>query len=172
MKVPKSPGSGKTYDTVIHCKSEAQARFILDKVNARMRQCKLELHPEKTKIVYCKDKDRTGNYGTTKFDFLGYTFLGITIKDKLGRIQTNFLPSVSKKACQSLKDKIKGNTQKKWVEDRNDSRTDQLCCPRLDELFWPIQQVSHAQNISRSSTASDKMGDVQIQAFQRALKKG
>mgnify|MGYP002626432844 FL=1 len=49
-------------DTVIHCKSEAQAKFILDKVRARMEQCKLQLHPEKTKIVYCKDKDRKGNY--------------------------------------------------------------------------------------------------------------
>ena len=104
---PYCPFERYADDTVIHCKSEAQARFILDKVNARMKQCKLELHPEKTKIVYCKDKDRTGKYGTTEFDFLGYTFRGITIKDKLGRIQTNLLPSVSKKASQSLKDKIK-----------------------------------------------------------------
>ena len=60
-------------DTVIHCKTEAQAKFILDKVNERMQQCRLELHPQKTKIVYCKDKDRTGDYGCTEFDFLGYS---------------------------------------------------------------------------------------------------
>ena len=72
-----------------------------------MRQCKLELHPQKTKIAYCKDEDRTGNYECTEFDFLGYTFRKTLIKDRLGRLQWNFLASVSKKACQSLKDKIK-----------------------------------------------------------------
>ena len=72
-----------------------------------MRQCKLELHPQKTKIAYCKDKDRTGEYACTEFDFLGYTFRKTLIKDKLGRLQWNFLASVSKKSCQSLKDKIK-----------------------------------------------------------------
>lgn len=104
---PYCPFERYADDTVIHCKSEAQAKYILDKVKLRMEQCKLELHPEKTKIVYCKDKERTGSYPCTEFDFLGYTFRGIYIKDKLGRIQMNFLASVSKKACQNLKDKIK-----------------------------------------------------------------
>ena len=106
-KYPYCPYERYADDTVIHCKTEAQAKFILDKVKERMRQCKLELHPQKTKIVYCKDKDRTGEYACTEFDFLGYTFRKTLIKDKLGRLQWNFLASVSKKACQSLRDKIK-----------------------------------------------------------------
>lgn len=104
---PYCPFERYADDTVIHCRTEAQAQFILGKVRERMKQCKLELHPEKTKIVYCKDKDRTKTYTGTSFDFLGYTFQGIYIKDRLGRFQMNFLPSVSKKAAQSLKDKIK-----------------------------------------------------------------
>ena len=104
---PYCPFERYADDTVIHCKSEAQAKFILDKVRERMEQCKLQLHPEKTKIVYCKDKDRKGNFDCTEFDFLGYTFRGITIKDRLGRVHTNFLASVSKKSSQALKDKIK-----------------------------------------------------------------
>ena len=104
---PYCPFERYADDTVIHCKTEAQARFILDKVRIRMQKCKLELHPQKTKIVYCKDKDRTGEYDCTEFDFLGYTFRRKLIKDRLGRLQWNFLASVSKKACQSLKDKIK-----------------------------------------------------------------
>ena len=104
---PYCPFERYADDTVIHCKTEAQARFILDKVNKRMQQCRLELHPQKTKIVYCKDKDRTRDYGCTEFDFLGYTFRKTLIKDRLGRLQWNFLASASKKACQSLKDKIK-----------------------------------------------------------------
>ena len=94
-------------DTVVHCESEAQARFILDKIQERMQQCRLELHPIKTKIVYCKDKDRQGGFGNTEFDFLGYTFKGIIIRDRTGRIQRNFLASVSKASCQALRDKIK-----------------------------------------------------------------
>ena len=70
-------------------------------------ECKLELHPIKTKIVYCKDDDRREEKENTQFDFLGYTFKGIFIKNKLGKVKQNFLASVSKGACQSLKQKIK-----------------------------------------------------------------
>ena len=72
-----------------------------------MKECKLELHPEKTKIIYCKDKDRQKEYQVTEFDFLGYTFRRIFIKDRLGRLQFNFLPSVSKKSAKAFRDKIK-----------------------------------------------------------------
>jgi retron-type reverse transcriptase len=56
---PYCPFERYADDTVTHCKTKKQARFILDKVKERMAQCCLELHPSKTKIVYCKDKDRT-----------------------------------------------------------------------------------------------------------------
>jgi RNA-directed DNA polymerase len=97
---------GFTYP-VVHCESEAQARFVLDRIKERMQECKLELHPVKTKIVYCKDKDRQGGYDNTEFDFLGYTFKSTIIRDRTGRIQRNFLASVSKGSCQALRDKIK-----------------------------------------------------------------
>ena len=73
---PHCPLERYADDTVIHCKSEVQARFILDKVRARMKQCKLQLHPEKTKIVYCKDKDRKENFDCTESDFFGIPFGG------------------------------------------------------------------------------------------------
>jgi len=94
-------------DMVIHCVSEHQAEFLLMNLKNRLQECKLELHPVKTKIVYCKDKDRTKEYPNIEFDFLGYTFRQVLIKDRLGRLQMNFLASVSKKSEQSLKDKIK-----------------------------------------------------------------
>ena len=65
------------------------------------------MHPDKTKIVYCKDKDRPKEYSVTEFDFLGYTFKSTWIKDRLGRLQQNFLPFVSKKSAKSFRDKIK-----------------------------------------------------------------
>lgn len=61
-------------DVIIHCKTRQQAEQVLDELKQRMRDCGLELHPEKTKIVYCKDHKRTGSHQHVKFDFLGYTF--------------------------------------------------------------------------------------------------
>lgn len=64
---------------------------ILISLEKRIKECKLEIHPMKNKIVYCQDKDKTREYSVTSFDFLGYTFQKRFIKDKLGRLQFNFL---------------------------------------------------------------------------------
>ena len=58
-------------DILVHCKSEKEARGILIEIEERLRQCRLGLHPEKTKIVYCKDSFRKGNHPNEKLDFLG-----------------------------------------------------------------------------------------------------
>jgi len=71
---------------------------ILEKLKRRLEEFRLELHPTKTKTVYCKYKDRKREYLNTEFELLGYTFRRVFIKDRLGRLQLNFLPSVSKKA--------------------------------------------------------------------------
>ena len=91
-------------DVVIHCRTEGEAEYVLGRLNERMQTCKLQLHPIKTRIVYCKDGDRKGNYPITEFDFLGYTFRGTWIKDKLGRIKCNFIAAVSKKAVNSMRE--------------------------------------------------------------------
>lgn len=83
-----------------------EAVNILEKLDSRLKECGLELHPTKTKIIYCKDKDRRKDYPITEFDFLGYTFKRVFIKDRLGRLQFNFLPSVSKKSTKSFREKI------------------------------------------------------------------
>jgi retron-type reverse transcriptase len=41
-------------DIIVHCHSQKQAEYVLDMIRKRMMGCKLELHPEKTKIIYCK----------------------------------------------------------------------------------------------------------------------
>lgn len=61
-------------DVIIHCKSKAHAELILKLVHQRMESVSLELHPKKTKLVYCRDYRRKGNYPIVKFDFLGYSF--------------------------------------------------------------------------------------------------
>ena len=103
---PQAPFERYADDAIIHCKRKLEAQDILRKLNQRLKECKLELHPEKTKIVYCKDKDRI-RISSTEFDFLGYTFRRIFIKDRLGRLQFNFLPSVSKKSAKSFRTRLK-----------------------------------------------------------------
>jgi retron-type reverse transcriptase len=62
-------------DAICHCRSEEEARTLRASLEKRLAQCALTLHPDKTKVVYCKDDDRRGDYPDHKFDFLGYSVL-------------------------------------------------------------------------------------------------
>lgn len=94
-------------DAVIHCKTEDEAIKLLESLNERMKECKLELHPIKTRIVYCKDDDRKGNYQHTSFDFLGYTFRPRRSKNRWGKHFINFTPAISNKAKKSIRQKVR-----------------------------------------------------------------
>ncbi len=102
-----SPFERYADDAVIHCKTEKEALEILEALDERLKTCKLELHPQKTKIVYCKDKDRKNEYSNTEFDFLGYTFKGVFIKSRTGKMGINFIASASKKSNELFRAKIK-----------------------------------------------------------------
>jgi RNA-directed DNA polymerase len=95
-------------DAVIHCKSEAQARLVLRKLGERLQACRLELHPEKTRIVYCHDVNRQGTYPTIQFTFLGYTFRPRKAVDKYGRVYVNFSPGVSREALRTMRQTVRG----------------------------------------------------------------
>ena len=69
-------------DIIIHCSTQSQAEQNLQKIKERVEYCGLTLHPDKTKIVYCKDFKRQQKYKKVKFDFLGYTFQPRTSKSK------------------------------------------------------------------------------------------
>ena len=94
-------------DILVHCKSERQARWIKDTIDKRLNQCGLELHPEKTKIVCCKNTSRRENYPNGKFDFLGYTFRLRLSKSRHGEFFVNFLPAVSNEAAKSIRKTIR-----------------------------------------------------------------
>jgi RNA-directed DNA polymerase len=68
-------------DVIVHCKTEKEAQEMRKAIAERLQTCGLELHPEKTKIVYCKDDFRKGKYPNEKFDFLGSTFSAEAIKE-------------------------------------------------------------------------------------------
>ncbi|KIX38063.1 hypothetical protein SY87_32710, partial [Burkholderia pseudomallei] len=61
-------------DIICHCRTERQAKALWARLDERLRSCGLALHPQKTKLVYCKDTNRKGEYPCVSFDFLGYTF--------------------------------------------------------------------------------------------------
>lgn len=69
-------------DVIVHCQNKAQATSLLRAIRERLHAVKLELHPQKTKIVYCRDYRRTKKYPKVKFDFLGYSFQPRTTKSK------------------------------------------------------------------------------------------
>lgn len=94
-------------DIVAHCSSLKQAEKVLEAIKSRLKECGLELHPEKTKIVYCKDADRKGSYKHESFDFLGYTFRPRLSKNKRGKIFVSFLPAVSNQAANRIRKEIR-----------------------------------------------------------------
>ena len=94
-------------DGVAHCRTKEEAENLLEQLRERFKICKLELHPEKTRIVYCKDDDRKGDYLDTKFDFLGYTFRPRLSKNRYGKFFVNFTPAVSNKACKAMRQTIR-----------------------------------------------------------------
>jgi group II intron reverse transcriptase/maturase len=94
-------------DAIVHCRSEEEARTVLEAIRGRLAECGLELHSTKTKIVYCKDDDRPGKYAQIKFDFLGYTFQPRRAKNRWGRYFVSFLPAISIKAARAIRKTIR-----------------------------------------------------------------
>jgi RNA-directed DNA polymerase len=94
-------------DAVVHCRSESQARRVRDAIAARLAQVGLELHPGKTRIVYCKDEDRTGSHEHVKFTFLGFEFRPRLAKNRHGKHFVSFLPAVSPEAMKAMGQEIR-----------------------------------------------------------------
>src|SRR5437870_3466363 len=93
-----------TLDVIAHCRTEKEAQEMRKAIAARLQSCGLELHPEKTKIVYCRDDSRKKTYPNEKFDFLGYTFRPRSSTNGTGKFFINFSPAVSNKATKAIRD--------------------------------------------------------------------
>jgi RNA-directed DNA polymerase len=88
-------------DIICHCKSAEEARALWSAIDDRLAACKLVLHPEKTKIVYCKDVNRRGDFPNIHFDFLGFQFRArkiMWVKADRRIFAHSFQPAVSPKA--------------------------------------------------------------------------
>src|SRR5262249_24540564 len=105
---PHLPFERYADDAIVHCRTRREAEEVRNAVAQRLQECRLELHPEKTKIVYCKDEDRRGNDPSQKFDFLGYTFRPRKSKTRWGKLFVNFTPAISTSAAKAIRDEIRG----------------------------------------------------------------
>jgi RNA-directed DNA polymerase len=103
---PGRPFERYADDIVAHCDTEGQARNLRDSIAGRLGALGLELHPEKTKVVFCKDTNRRGEAEHTSFDFLGYTFRGRLAKGRRGYF-VSFSPAMSDKARKAVGRKVR-----------------------------------------------------------------
>jgi len=102
-------------DIIVHCKSKTEAEQLLKGINERMETGKLTLHPNKTKIFYCKDYRRKGKAENVSFTFLGHTFKPRRHKSKFGGYFLGFSPAISIQARKSKIMKTKEMYQKFFI---------------------------------------------------------
>jgi RNA-directed DNA polymerase len=103
-KLPGVPFERYADDVIVHCRSEAQANWVREQIDARIRLCGLELHPAKTRIVCCDVavRERVGS-----FDFLGFTFRPRIAKARNGQVFTTFGPAISRKAAKGIRESVR-----------------------------------------------------------------
>ena len=128
---PDIPFERYADDGLCHCKTLAQAQQLRAALEARFAECHLELHPQKTRVVYCKDDDRRGTYPDHSFDFLGYTFRPRRSKNRWGKFFISFTPAVSNAAAKAMR-----RTLRSWaLPNRSDKSLEDLA-----RMFNPVVQ--------------------------------
>jgi RNA-directed DNA polymerase len=103
---PHTPFARYADDAVAHCRSESEAKGLLTAIEGRLKECRLEMHPEKSGVVYCKDAARGEDYPRIQFTFLGFTFRARRSPSRGGKIKANFLPAASAAAIQRMNRQI------------------------------------------------------------------
>lgn len=142
---PNTPWCRYADDGLAHCETEEEAKQLLAELTNRFKECGLELHPNKTKIVYCKDGSRKKGHPNKSFDFLGYTFRARPCKNtKRDSMFMNFTPAVSKEALKSMR----STTRKYNLRNRTD-----LSLADIARWYNPILQgwLNYYGKYSRSA---------------------
>jgi RNA-directed DNA polymerase len=134
-------------DVIVHCKTEAQARQLLEEIRKRLAECGLTLHPDKTKIVYCQDGYRRKQHPDVQFNFLGYSFQPRQAKSRRGNLFTSFLPAASAKASEKMRNVMRSWKIHRWT---------QLTIEELAKSFNPVLRgwIGYYGQFYRSRLAS------------------
>lgn len=125
---PNNPWARYADDGVVHCQTKEEAERLLERLKKRLAVCKLEVHPDKTRIVYCKSERYNETHEHETFDFLGYTFRCRVVRTRDGHYLKGFTPAASKAAILNLWEKMRECRRKVGM------RT-------LDELAKLINQI-------------------------------
>ena len=105
---PDLPWCRYADDGLVHCRTEQEAEVFKARLQARLTECRLELHPIKTKIVYCRDGKRRGKYPNVTFDFLGYCFRPRLVQNSRDNtLFCGFTPAVSVSAMKAMRTTIR-----------------------------------------------------------------
>jgi RNA-directed DNA polymerase len=105
---PELPWCRYADDGLVHCRNEQEAQAVMAALQVRLAECHLEMHPTKTKIVYCKDGSRKESHANQAFDFLGYGFRPRLVKNsRRGSLFWSFTPAVSQSALTTMRETIR-----------------------------------------------------------------
>lgn len=147
---PNCPFARYADDAVVHCRSERQAEHVMRSIASRLAVCGLTMHPEKSKIVYCKDSNRRSGYPHVSFTFLGFTFR-TQEGNRPAEQAFHQLPSGSQ--CTSVEADAASSAR---VAGQPPNSRDAGCCgsalqpsdTRLVAVLWRVLSDSHAWHLS------------------------
>jgi RNA-directed DNA polymerase len=119
---PDFPWCRYADDGLVHCRTGQEAEALKAELQARLAECHLEMHPTKTKVVYCKDGKRKDKYPTVKFDFLGYCFRPRLVRRfRDNSLFCGFNPAVSPSAMKAMREAIRdlnlGHQTQRYLQD-------------------------------------------------------
>jgi hypothetical protein len=155
-------------DGLVHCRNEQEAQALKSELQARLAECRLEMHPTKTKIVYCQDTKRTSKYPNVKFDFLGYCFRPRLVRRfRDNSLFCGFNPAVSSSAMKAMRSTIRefetspSNTA---VVAGNRPAT-QSTPAGLDRVLRAIRPIVAVPHTATRQSDARSLGDAQVQAL-------
>ena len=165
---PDLPWCRYADDGLVHCRNEQEAQALMAALQARLTECRLEMHPTKTKMVYCKDGKRKGKYPNIKFDFLGYCFRPRLVqKSRDKTLFCGFNPAVSPSALKSMRAKIRriGHpTSHRAVAGRN-RLSSQSSPSGVDQLLWAICAIGARSLAPVRQSDATGLGAAEVQAL-------
>src|SRR5260370_26550765 len=162
------PWCGYDDDGVVRCGSEREAEVLRAELEARLAECHLELHPTKTKIVYCKDGKRKATYPNVKFDFLGYCFRPRWVR----RLRDNtmfcgFNPAVSPCGAENhaVNDPGLGHPPSNADDAGRHRPADQSALTGLDRILRAIRALCAAPCAPTRQPDAAGLGEAEVQAL-------
>ena len=161
-------------DGLLHCKSRRQAEWVMARIIRRFKECGLEINSEKSRIVYCKDRNRHEEHEAISFDFLGFTFRPRRCVSERHDVHPNFLPAISRASMKSLNREIRS-----WhVQLKNDKSLNDLSNMFNAKLrgwfvyYGRFLSIGNAPNLAERERVSGSVGTSQVQASFRTQEKG